>query len=608
MRVAAVQLPRRRTRTRNLAVAGEARRRGGRRRRELVALPELFNRWGSARELREGAEPLDGPSRSPGRASSPADRARLAARGEHHRADRRRRRTHNTSCLIAPDGEIVATYRKIHLFDVDVRGLRVPESATVTPGDEIVVADAGPLRIGMSICYDLRFPEEFRIQALAARPSSRCRRRSPPPTGKDHWEPLLRARAIENQVFVIAPDQRGREHAEAALARSVDDRRPVGGRARAGARHASASSPPTWTSTRRRDVRTTHPEPRPTAGPDLRLAGGPMTRARRSRARFPPGTRRRRARAARRGARVRAGLALRLARSLYGDVWVHLARVAEAHRAASGSGRRCSSRACATRSRRRARSRRVGRARARAGSWSRSAPASPAGWRWARSRSPWAETRTYIAQVKGLLAGRVDGGRRRGREDDAARRAASDVRSRCRSSWPRTVRRGSRSRSELGDGVMTIFGGQPGVRRGRALLAFGTVLDPGEDPGLRAGAARGRSRADGRVPRHVRGRSGPGRRAARRCRSGGRSSSGSRSHLRHLAHPRGSPGARDRARPPAALRATGLTRFTWTGEAATLRDRLDATAAAGTTEILYAADAAPTSPVSSDAFMAMATA
>src|SRR5262249_20262510 len=115
----------------------------------------------------------------------------------------------NTSCLLDSAGEIAAVYRKIHLFDVDVEGFTYQESATICPGGGVVVADAGEAEPGVSVCYDLRFPELFRIQALRGATAVVIPSAFTAVTGKDHWEPLLRARAIENQVFVIAPDQRG---------------------------------------------------------------------------------------------------------------------------------------------------------------------------------------------------------------------------------------------------------------------------------------------------------------------------------------------------------------------------------------------------------------
>ena len=117
---------------------------------------------------------------------------------------------HNTSVLLRADGSIAATYRKIHLFDVDVPGgKRFRESESIEPGDDLVAADTpwGPL--GLTICYDLRFPELYRaLTARGARmiavPSAFTLE-----TGKDHWSVLLRARAIENQAYVLAPAQFG---------------------------------------------------------------------------------------------------------------------------------------------------------------------------------------------------------------------------------------------------------------------------------------------------------------------------------------------------------------------------------------------------------------
>jgi predicted amidohydrolase len=119
-------------------------------------------------------------------------------------------RVHNTSVLLGPDGQTIAVYRKIHLFDIDLPGMEhLKESKAVRPGSEVVVARTpfGPL--GLSICYDLRFPELYRRQVHAgarvlAVPSAFTDR-----TGKAHWEILLRARAVENLAYVVAPAQSG---------------------------------------------------------------------------------------------------------------------------------------------------------------------------------------------------------------------------------------------------------------------------------------------------------------------------------------------------------------------------------------------------------------
>jgi predicted amidohydrolase len=128
-------------------------------------------------------------------------------------------KVHNTSVLLAPDGAVAAVYRKIHLFDVDLAaqgGGRYQESERVAPGQDVVVADTPFGGIGLSVCYDLRFPELYRAQsARGARillvPSAFARE-----TGRDHWEVLLRARAIENQCFVVAPAQWGQHSPERA--------------------------------------------------------------------------------------------------------------------------------------------------------------------------------------------------------------------------------------------------------------------------------------------------------------------------------------------------------------------------------------------------------
>jgi predicted amidohydrolase len=126
-------------------------------------------------------------------------------------------RVFNTSPLLAPDGSLAAVYRKIHLFDVDLSaqgGGAFQESATVAPGEDLVVAETDFGGVGLSVCYDLRFPELYRrLVAEGARfltvPAAFA-----PQTGKDHWEVLLRARAIENQCFVLAPAQWGRHGPE----------------------------------------------------------------------------------------------------------------------------------------------------------------------------------------------------------------------------------------------------------------------------------------------------------------------------------------------------------------------------------------------------------
>ena len=116
----------------------------------------------------------------------------------------------NRSFLIGPDGEIRARYDKIHMFDVDLgSGESYRESAAYRPGDKAVLGDAGFAKIGMTICYDMRFPALFRALATAGAHILTAPAAFTVPTGRAHWHALLRARAIENGCFVLAPAQCG---------------------------------------------------------------------------------------------------------------------------------------------------------------------------------------------------------------------------------------------------------------------------------------------------------------------------------------------------------------------------------------------------------------
>ena len=122
-------------------------------------------------------------------------------------------RVHNTSFLVSATGDVVATYRKIHLFDVDLSeqgGGAFEESKSIAPGREIVVAETPFGGVGLSICYDVRFPELYREQSRRGVRFLTVPAAFAPATGQDHWEVLLRARAIEAQAFVLAPAQWGR--------------------------------------------------------------------------------------------------------------------------------------------------------------------------------------------------------------------------------------------------------------------------------------------------------------------------------------------------------------------------------------------------------------
>lgn len=121
-------------------------------------------------------------------------------------------RAYNTSVIIDPEGKIIARYRKLHTFDVTLPdGTVCDESARVHPGNEIVTVDTALGRLGMSICYDIRFPELYRIMALDGAQVIFTPASFTMPTGKDHWEPILRTRAIENGCYIVAPGQIGKK-------------------------------------------------------------------------------------------------------------------------------------------------------------------------------------------------------------------------------------------------------------------------------------------------------------------------------------------------------------------------------------------------------------
>jgi predicted amidohydrolase len=208
MRVAAVQLNSTDDKARNLETAERLVRAAAADRAALVALPEKWSILGEPDALRAGAEPLDGPALTAAAAWARDLGIHLVAGSVAERLPGGDRLA-NTSVLLGPDGDQLGVYRKIHLFDVDVGGVAYRESALEDAGEELVTAPVGDVELGMEICYDVRFPELSRILALrGARlitlPSAFTR-----PTGSGHWEVLVRARAIENQVFVLAAGQIG---------------------------------------------------------------------------------------------------------------------------------------------------------------------------------------------------------------------------------------------------------------------------------------------------------------------------------------------------------------------------------------------------------------
>src|SRR5918994_2416171 len=209
MRAAAVQLDSTAERGRNLAQTERLVRDAAGDGATLVVLPERYDLRGEDDDYLRHAEPIDGPTVERMRDLARELRIDLVAGSM---AERRagHDKLSNTSLHIGPDGEIRAVYRKIHLFDVTVGEVEYRESDSDEPGDAAVVSDAADgTKLGLTVCYDVRFPELYRILALQGALVVTVPANFTRVTGEAHWEVLLRSRAIENQVFVIAPAQAG---------------------------------------------------------------------------------------------------------------------------------------------------------------------------------------------------------------------------------------------------------------------------------------------------------------------------------------------------------------------------------------------------------------
>ena len=208
MRLGLAQLSSRQNKASNLAAAGEAVDRLASQGVDLVVLPEMFNFHGLDDAYTTAAEPIPGPA---------SDWAGAKAR-EHgvfvhcgSFAERRGDKVFNTSLVFDRTGAQIARYSKIHLFDVKLPdGLVYQESATITAGDEVVVFECEGWTVGLAICYDLRFPQLFHALADRGAHVIVLPAAFTVPTGISHWEPLLRARAIENGCYVAACGQWGR--------------------------------------------------------------------------------------------------------------------------------------------------------------------------------------------------------------------------------------------------------------------------------------------------------------------------------------------------------------------------------------------------------------
>jgi deaminated glutathione amidase len=209
VRAGAVQLNSTEDTDRNLETANRLVREAAAMGADLVVLPEKWTVLGTPEQMNAGAESLDGRALSWARSTARELGIDLVAGSMVERVEGQEK-TANTSVHVGPDGELHAVYRKMHMFDVEVDGDIYAESATEQAGDEVVATElAGGVRLGMTICYDVRFPELYRILTARAAEVITVPAAFTLATTRDHWEVLLRARAIENQCFVVAPNQIG---------------------------------------------------------------------------------------------------------------------------------------------------------------------------------------------------------------------------------------------------------------------------------------------------------------------------------------------------------------------------------------------------------------
>src|SRR3954464_11669089 len=209
MIAAAVQLTSTADRARNLETADRLTRAAAAAGATLVLLPEKWSVLGTPEETAAGAEAYDGPALQWASATARELGVDLVAGSIAERVPGQEKGS-NTSVHFGPDGEAHATYRKLHMFDVEVGGRTYRESDHEQPGDEIVLSQtADGTELGMTVCYDLRFPELYRILAVRGARVLLVPAAFTLATTREHWEVLLRARAIEDQCYVIAANQVG---------------------------------------------------------------------------------------------------------------------------------------------------------------------------------------------------------------------------------------------------------------------------------------------------------------------------------------------------------------------------------------------------------------
>jgi deaminated glutathione amidase len=222
LRVACVQLRSSESKADNLELAEKLVARAAATGAELILLPEKWNGIGSGDYLHSIAETIEDGETFAAMSRWAAGHGVTLVGGSIVERREGREKLSNTCVVFDPDGEVAAVYRKMHMFDVEVGGHVYRESEAEEPGEALAVSEVEGWKVGLTICYDLRFPELYRILAVEGAEAITVPAAFTMYTGKDHWELLLRARAVENQCYVVAANQWG-THAggKAAYGRSM---------------------------------------------------------------------------------------------------------------------------------------------------------------------------------------------------------------------------------------------------------------------------------------------------------------------------------------------------------------------------------------------------
>ena len=209
IRIACVQMTSRADKTANLETAERLVAKAASTGADLVVLPEKWNAIGDEEVLRAAAEELDGGESVQAMSGWARGHGITLVGGSITERRGGREKLSNTCVVLDSEGEITAVYRKIHLFDVEAGGHVYRESDAEEPGEETVVTEIEGWSVGLTVCYDIRFPELYRVLALEGALLFTVPAHFTLYTGKDHWELLLRARAVENQCYVAAAAQVG---------------------------------------------------------------------------------------------------------------------------------------------------------------------------------------------------------------------------------------------------------------------------------------------------------------------------------------------------------------------------------------------------------------